>query len=69
MNYIETVLAYRNNHKNLWKGRSDIYWFWRLFQEVMELLGVIIGTHNDSKEHELCQISSICLNWLDKEAK
>jgi hypothetical protein len=56
-------------HEYTWKNEDDKTLFIRLTAEVAELGGAIIGTHEHSPEHELKQIASICLNWLERRAE
>ena len=60
------VLAYVARHKDKWRGLPDAYWYQRLVAEVGELGGVLAGDHDHPMSHELRQIASICINWLDE---
>jgi hypothetical protein len=60
------VLATRHEHRNSWRDQDDEYWLARLYEEIDELTASVSGAHDDSVEHELVQIASICMNWLDK---
>lgn len=60
------VIQLTNKYKFYWQDRSNLYWAWRLFQEVMELFGSLIGIHKDPVKWELIQIASICMNWMYK---
>lgn len=53
-------------HKLTWRKRSNFYWLLRLIQEVGELALALIGRHRHRPQHELKQIVSIAVNWLDK---
>ncbi len=46
--------------------RDDSYWFARLVEEVGELGASLVQDHPDTPDHELIQIASICINWLEK---
>ena len=68
---IAWVRAYAEFHSDTWsewRSRGRLYCAWRLIQEVSELVGVILGVHDDDLDHELRQIASICLNWLEDHA-
>ena len=60
------VISHRRKYITYWKECSDWYWLFRLFQEVLELAGSLIGLHKHKPEDELKQIASICINWLGK---
>lgn len=62
----DPVEKFKQKYKNKWRDKPDSYWFYRLSQEVGELGSVLARDHEDTIEHELAQIASICLNWLDK---
>lgn len=51
---------------SLWLDKGDPYWLFRLLQETGELASVLAGDHDDTIEHELVQIASIAMNWLEK---
>ena len=53
-------------HKKIWRDRPEWYWSWRLFLEVCELFGALLGIHKDPVKWELMQIASICMNWMYK---
>jgi hypothetical protein len=53
-------------YRHHWRDRDDMYWLARLMQEVGELGSSLVGDHDDTPEHELVQIASIAINWLDK---
>ena len=55
----------RLKYQYYWRDKSKWYWLWRLFQEVWELMGCLIGYHKDRAEHELIQIASIAANFLE----
>lgn len=62
---IDLVAAKAIQHRYNWRGETESYWLQRLMQEVGELASVMAGDHTDTIEHELTQIASICVNWLD----
>lgn len=64
--YIPVVINLTNQHSNYWRDKSDDYWFYKLLEEVGELGASLANEHEHPPELELCQISAICLNWLDK---
>lgn len=61
----ERVIEHRIKYKNKWRNRSNLYWLWRLLQEVAELIGSLMRLHKHKPEVELYQIASICINWLE----
>jgi hypothetical protein len=60
------VEAVSLRYRSYWLDKSDEYWMLRLNQEVNELVSSMFGVHDDTPEHELLQIASICINWLVK---
>lgn len=56
-----------DRYKDYWKDRGDLYWYWRLTQEVVELGFALLGLHHDAPEHERIQIASMMINWNRKE--
>lgn len=65
MKNVQIVENKANQHKAKWRDQPETYWLARLMQEVGELASVMAGDHDDTIEHELVQIASICINWLD----
>ena len=63
---VERLVEYADRHREYWQGKDDSFWLKRLVEEVEELDGVLAGIHDDTVEHELRQIGSICINWLRK---
>lgn len=62
----EIVMQMKTRYANQWQDKDDGYWFTRLVQEVGEAGSVLANDHDDTLEHELCQIASIAMNWLEK---
>jgi NTP pyrophosphatase (non-canonical NTP hydrolase) len=62
------VRAMQFHHRKHWRDKPEEYWMARLMQEVGELASALVGDHADSPDLELCEIASICLNWLDMRA-
>ena len=60
-----TVQELVNQNLTRWRDKDDSYWLARLMQEVGELASSLVGDHEDTPEHELQQIASIAINWLD----
>jgi hypothetical protein len=56
-------LVEKYNHK--WRLENNSYWLARLVQEVGELASSLSDKHEHLPEHELRQIASIAINWLD----
>lgn len=54
-------------HRHLWRDEGNHYWLARLQQEVAELVLALVGQHDDLPSHELGQIATICINWLEKD--
>jgi len=61
------VLEFRMKYCSQWRERGDLYWWWRMMQEVIELTFSLLGLHGDDPKWELAQIASICTNWLEKK--
>ena len=61
------VIAHRRYYKDHWLDRGDLYWLWRLMQEVFELALALNGLHKDDPLLELRQIASICINWMEQK--
>ena len=59
------VLDLKRRYATYWQQQPDEWWLARLLQEIGELADTLTGETNDLTEHELRQIASICLNWLD----
>lgn len=62
---VDDVMALKAHHADKWQDQPDSYWFARLAQELGELGSSLVGDHDDTPEHELRQIASIALNWLE----
>lgn len=62
---VSAVVDLKEYHKETWRDKPEDYWLARLMQEVGELSGTLVGSHDDSTEWELVQIAAICLNWLE----
>ena len=60
------VLRLKDSHKSTWANKPTWYWFVGLLEEMFELLLALMGLHKDSPEHELRQIATIAMNWLEK---
>ena len=59
------VLEYVERYQDYWRDQPVVYWLGRLIEEIGELSGTLIGSHKGPVGHELRQIASICINWLD----
>lgn len=64
---MEKLIEYAKEHRHLWRLEGDHYWLARLQQEVAELTLSLDGQHEDPKNHDLLQIATICINWLEKD--
>lgn len=62
---LNQVLALKEKRGTHWRDQDEHYWIARLMQEVGELSSSLVGDHLDSPDHELRQIASIALNWLE----
>lgn len=56
---------YRLLYRKKWRNRSDLYWYWRSFQEFIELGLSLIGLHKDHPSLEKSQIAGIMANWME----
>jgi len=63
---MDEALKYANKYKDKWQNKSTFYWVMRLLQEVIELIGALIGIHKDDPKHELNQIASIAINFRNR---
>ena len=61
---LETI-SLMSDHKTTWRDKPEWFWFLMLLEEVVELLGALVGWHKDPIDFELMQIASICMNWMD----
>ena len=64
---MRTLIDYARGHRHMWRYEGDHYWLARLQQEVAELTLALDGQHEGPVNHELLQIATICINWLEKE--
>lgn len=66
------VLELAIKHKQTWRNEPESKWLMGLVEEVGELAESLLddplNNHEHVPEHELQQIASICLNWLDMRA-
>lgn len=62
---MKTVIDYKKKYATYWRTLPEVWWFPRLLQEIGELADTFTGETEDTRTHELRQIASICLNWLD----
>lgn len=61
----ELVVRHRRKYVTHWRTRGNLFWFIRLVEEVIELGLALAGLHKDEPRHELKQIGSICINWIE----
>ncbi len=70
----EIVIRRRREFITTWRGRSNLFWFIRLLEEILELglslMGLIQyskekGWHKETVSRELMGIASICINWIE----
>ncbi len=64
---IEELAAIHWKRKAL-HTRPDWRWYLGLLEEVIELGLSLLGLHHHTPESEMCQIASICGNWMWKRA-
>jgi len=62
---MKQILQYRHRYRDYWRRQPEEWWLARLMQEVGELADTMTGETGDTRNHELRQIASICINWLD----
>ena len=62
---MKQTLWYKDTYKRNWREKPELWWLARLLQEVGELADTLSDETEDPTAHELRQIASICLNWLD----
>ena len=65
---LESVIILFNSHKSrgTWREENDSYWLAGLVEEIGELAEALLEDDPSNADHELRQIASIALNWLDK---
>ena len=59
------VLELKHGHRHTWRRKSGLYWLLKLLEEVVELSLALVGLHKHTPEHELAQIATIAMNWLE----
>lgn len=59
------VIELKNKHKLTWRNKPQWCWMLGLLEEVIELIGSLIGIHKGPTNWELTQISAICMNWIE----
>ena len=62
----ESVMELAAFHHETWRDKSDWFWFLRLLMETIELGSSLLGLHRRAPERKMCQIASICINWMWK---
>lgn len=62
---MKQTLEYKRKYITYWRDKPEHWWSARLLQEVGELGDTFTGETNEPRSHELRQIASMCLNWLD----
>ena len=65
------VLRYKDRYKECWQEAGDGYWLGRMMQEVGEVAQIVHDASyppevDDPLLHELAQIASIAMNWMEK---
>ena len=63
--HVAVVINLMELHRETWRDQPEDYWLARLMQEMGELAGALVESHQHTPDHELKQIAAICLNWLD----
>lgn len=69
MDVTQEVIYLKIKYKDQWRDMPESYWLMRLMQELGELASSLANDHEDSPDHELKQIASIALNWLEMRNK
>lgn len=69
MSVVKEVEKLKNKHSATWQDRSEQYWLMGLLEEVVELIGSLLGLHRGPVEWELKQIAAICMNWIELRRK
>jgi len=63
---MKQILQYKHRYWDYWREHPEEWWLARLMQEVGELADTFTGERpDDARPHELRQIASLCMNWLD----
>jgi len=62
------VLALKARHAQTWADKPQWFWMVMLMEEIVELLGALLGLHKGPVEWELKQIAAIAMNWLEHRA-
>lgn len=65
MDVAKSVVELKEKHSQTWRDKSQLYWAFGLLEEVIELIGALLGLHKGPVEWELMQISAICMNWIE----
>src|SRR3990167_4122616 len=65
MDVAKSVIELKENHSQMWRDKSQLYWAMGLLEEVAELIGALLGIHRGPVDWELMQISAICMNWIE----
>lgn len=63
------VIALKQQYAEKWRDKPESYWLMRLIQEIGELASALANDHEHTPDHELEQIASITLNWLEMRAQ
>ena len=66
---MKILLDYKRRFRDYWRDEPENYWFMRLMQEIGELADTFTGETQDDRAHELRQIASICMNWLENRGE
>lgn len=65
MDVAKSVVELKEKHRQTWRDKSQWHWAMGLLEEVIELIGALLGLHKGPVEWELMQISAICMNWIE----
>jgi hypothetical protein len=63
--HVKLVLRLQAAYQEHWRDQPEELWLGGLVEELKELKNALKGEHSDSPDHELVQIASIALNWLE----
>lgn len=62
----ELVIRRKRKYAHHWKEASNWYRLRRLFEEFVELALCLVGLHEGPARHELEQIASEAMNWMEQ---
>lgn len=63
----ELVIRRKRKYAHYWGEASNWYRLRRLFEEFIELTLCLVGLHEGPVRHELEQIASEAMNWMEQD--